>query len=267
MNRCVERIVVTAVIALVVVACDPLSTNNKLPDVASVSDLMLPAPSVVQGDVMKDSTGTDAPITIYAFDSQGRVLTNQAIEITVIDPSVHVDQFGFLHGLQLDSAGARIVAGVGTIQTPQTRVPVTVHPDIASTTASTASINFPVPVTDSSNNANWSPNLDVTITGAGPSNIQQGAQGFIVKYSITRSPAGVGGAATTYLIDSDASKKTSRDTTNSSGKASRRVVLRTGLLADPAKTDTIVVRATASYAGLVIGGFPIDFTIQIKKTP
>jgi len=259
--------VVAAVIAVIVVACDPLATNNKLPDVASISDLILPSPSVVKGEVMQDSLGVEAPLKLYAYDSEGRVLVNQAVFITVLDASVHVDNFGLVHGQQLDSVGARVVAGAGTLQTPQIRIPVTVHPDAASTTVSGATINFPVPVTDTSSNANWSPNLDVTITGFGDGNIIQGAQGFLVNYSITRSPAGVGGAATTYLIDADATKKTSRDTTNSSGKASRRVVLRSGLLADNTKTDTIVVRATASYGGLVISGFPINFTIQIKKTP
>ena len=264
----IERLVLVLVIAVIAVACDPLATNNKLPDVASLSDLMLPAPSVVQGEVMKDSTGVETPLKLYAFDSEGRVLTNQAIQITVVDPSIHVDQFGYVHGLSLDSAGARVIAGVGALQTPQVRIPVTVHPDIASApSGQTFALNFPVPVVDSSNQGNWSPSLDVTITGPGPGNVQQGAQGFIVKYTITRQPAGAGGAATAYLIDSDPAKKTSRDTTNSSGKASRRVVLRSGLLVDNTKTDTIVVRATASYSGLVISGFPIDFTIQTKKTP
>src|ERR1043165_5562762 len=190
---------------------------------------------------MQVSLGAESPLKLYAYDSEGRILLNQAVFITVIDASVHVDQFGLVHGQQLDSVGARVVAGAGTLQTPQIRIPVTVHPDQASTTVTAPVINFPVPVTDSTNTANWSPTLDVTIQGPGAGNVLQGAQGFLVNYSITRSPPGKGTGPTAYLIDTDAAKRTSRDTTNSSGKASRRVVLRSALLADSSKTDTVVV--------------------------
>jgi hypothetical protein len=252
---------------VVVTACDPLATNNQVSDVASISDLILPSPTVVLGDLMKDSTGADAKLQLLAYNSQGQVLTNEPILVTVIDPSIHVDDFGFVHGLELDSVGARVVAGAGALQTPQVRIPVTVHPDVASAAQTSFAISFPVPATDSTDVANWSAPLDLSIMGTGSGSIPQGAQGFLVDYTIMRSPVGVAGAATAYLIDTDASRKTSRDTTTSSGHASRRVVLRTAALASTANTDTIVVRATAKYAGLVIGGFPIDFTIEIKKKP
>src|ERR1051326_2181416 len=93
---------------LCAVACDPLATNNKLPDVASISELMVPAPSVVAGEVMLDSTGGEQPLTLLGYGRQGRVLVNEPIFINVLDASVHVDQFGLVHGQTVDSLGARV---------------------------------------------------------------------------------------------------------------------------------------------------------------
>jgi hypothetical protein len=244
-------------------ACDPLGTNNTSPDVASISDLILPSPSVVVGEIMRDSSGVEAPVTLNAYDRDGRLLVNQTVSINVLDASVTIDQSRFVHGVTVDTVGARVIAGAGSLQTQPVRIPVSVHPDFTTTTVASSTINFPIPATDSTSNANWSVPLDLLMTGNG----SRGAQGFIVKYSIIKQPAGLNGAPTVYLIDGDPNRPTSRDTTSASGHASRRVVIRSAQLANIAKTDTIVVRATASYAGLVIGGLPIDFTIQIKKTP
>ena len=267
MSRWIERALAAVLTLAIAVACDPLATNNSSITVESISDLGIPSPSVVVGQIMKDSLGNDAPLSLTAFDPKGRALLNQPIFITVLDPSVHVDQLGFVHGVTRDTIGARVIAGAGSLQTLQNRIIVTVPAQITTKSASQTAITFTV-ATDSTNKTNWSPLLISTATDVNG----VGAQGFIVKYTVIRSPlAQTTGAPTVYIAD-DNGKATTRDTTDHLGVASRLVVLRQAAIGDAAllggtKTDTIIVRATASYAGAVLPGMPIDFIIPVKKGP
>jgi hypothetical protein len=101
---------------------------------------------------------------------------------------------------------------------------------------------------------------------------QVGAQGFIVAYSIVRSPAPLKAGVPTAYIGNDIGAATTRDTTDHTGAAARRVVLRQAAIGDTdllngRKTDTIIVRATASYGGQAIPGTPIDFFIPVSRKP
>ena len=162
MKRLVSGALATVILAAVV-ACDPLATSNKSVTVASISDLHLPSPAVVIGQVMRDSLGNEAPLGLTAFDADGRVLLNTPIFINVLDSSVTIDQFGFVKGLFRDSIGARVVAGAGSLQTPQNRILVSVQPQVSAIGPAPTFINFTV-LTDSSNQTNWSPPLQVTLT-------------------------------------------------------------------------------------------------------
>ena len=267
MSRWTER-VSTAAVIVGITACDPLATNNSQATVASISDLMIPAPSVVVGELMKDSLGNDAPLSLAAFDPEGRLLVNQPIFISVFDPSIHVDQLGYVHGVIRDTVGARLVAGAGSLQTPQSRIIVSVRPELATKSTAPTAINFDIATPDTSNQTNWSPLLSLTLTNTAT----LGAQGFIVEYTVIRSPAPTTTGVPTVYLGDEAGKATRRDTTDHFGTASRRIVLRQQAFGDAAliagtKTDTVIVRATALYGGVNISGTPVNFTIPLKRKP
>src|SRR5262249_40919727 len=62
-----------AAVVLAIAACIDMSAPNN--GVASISTLLLPSPSVVIGDVMRDSTGVPAPLAVTPFDQAGKALT------------------------------------------------------------------------------------------------------------------------------------------------------------------------------------------------
>jgi hypothetical protein len=262
MSRCGER-AATAIVAVAMMAACDLSTKNA--DVTSISNLRLPSPSVVVGDVMRDSLGAPAPLSIEVFDAHGNVVANPTLVFSHLDSTISIDASGLVHGLKRDTVGARVVVGSGGLQTPQNRIFVSVAPKKAakSAGASAPAITFDTRI-DTTVQTNWSPLLPVTLTDS----TGVGAQGFIATYSIVRSPAPLTVGVPTVYIANDAGAATTRDTSDLAGVVSRRVVLRQAAVGDAAllsgtKTDTIIVRMTATYRAAAIPGTPVDFVIPV----
>jgi hypothetical protein len=254
-------------VIVAIAGCDLSTTRG---DIASISTLELPAPSVVIGDVLRDSLGTPTPLSIEVFDATGTPIANAPVVFTAPDTTIAVDASGVVHGLFRDTIGARVIAGAGGLQTPVSHLFVSVPPTVAAktTTTTTPTIVFDTHALDTLAQSNWSPLLGVTMTDAS----KVGAQGFIVRYSIVRSPTPLKAGVPTAYIGNDIGAATARDTTDRTGAAARRVVLRQAAIGDidllsGTKTDTIIVRATASYGGQAIPGTPLDFFIPVSKKP
>jgi hypothetical protein len=264
--------VMTAVAAM---ACSDIFGGASRSPIASISALALPYPTVVVGDVMRDSLGQAAPVSIQAYDANGNVVTSQLPTFTVLDAttstlatSVQIDQNGFVHGLIRDTLGARVFAGFGTLTAPPQRVIVSVAPAKATRPVDTLQISFIDSVTDTLRTSNWSGLLELMLTDASGT----GAQGFVVTYAVTRYPAPLNpGDQAAYIADATG-KPSGRDTTKSKGTAGRRVVLRQSKLDTASvrrglKIDTITVRATVKYNGADVSGTPIDYIIPVSKKP
>lgn len=233
--------------------------------VVAISNINLPYPSVVVGDVMRDSLGQPAPISIVAFGASGDTLPAEPVTFIAIDPSVTIDPDGTIHGVTKDTLGGRVIAGAGGLQTPPQRVVVTIAPTLATKSTDPTTIQFVNTTPDTSNNSNWSQPLVLTLTGAAADS----AKGYIVSYSIVEMPdAEVAGTPTAYIGD-DAAKPMSRDTTDAKGQASRRVILRQAAVASSirsgARSDTVIVRATVKYLGADVPGSPIQFVVPISQ--
>lgn len=242
--------------------------------IASISALSLPYPTVVVGDTMRDSLGVATPVSIQAYDADGRVVLNQSPQFTVLDAtssalatSVRIDQNGFVHGLVRDTLGARVFAGFGPLVAPVQRIPVSVAPQVAGSFTTAPAITFDVAATDTLAQTNWSPSLELTLTGAGGTP----AQGFVVTYELVRFPMPKTAGVPAAYIGDDSGKPSGRDTTNARGVVGRRVVLRQLAMADAVragtKADTITVRATVKYNGAAVSGTPFTYTIAVKKKP
>jgi hypothetical protein len=267
---------VAVVTAVTAVACSDIFGSASRSPIASISALSLPYPTVVVGDVMRDSLGQPAPVSIQAYDANGNVVTNQVPTFTVLDAtkstlatSVQVDSNGVVHGLVRDTLGARVFAGFGTLTAPAQRVIVSVAPTKAARTPGTPVISFVDSVTDTLRMSNWStPALGLMLTDANG----LPAQGFVVTYGVTRFPTPLNPGDQAAYIGDNAGKPSDRDTTKSNGIAGRLVVLRQGKLDTVSvrrglRTDTIIVRATVKYNGVDVSGTPINFVIPVQKKP
>jgi hypothetical protein len=257
-----RELLLAGVVLAAIAACD-LTTSAG--EIASISTINLPSPSVVIGDVMRDSLGAPAPVSIDVFDANGRQITDAHLTLRHLDSTITIESSGLVHGVSRDTVGARIVIGAGGLQTPIARVFVSVAPSKAKNAMTAApAIVFDSHV-DTTAQTNWSPLLVVELTDANG----VGAQGFITQYSLVRTPAPLTPQTPTAYLANDAGATSSRDTTDHAGVAGRRVVLRQAAIGDSVlldgnKIDTIIVRVTASYAGVVVAGMPIDFIVPVS---
>lgn len=265
MSRIRRAFVAAAALGLVA-ACIDLSGPDS--GVVSISSLRIPYPSVVIGDIMRDSLGAPAPLRLVAFDVEGNEIPGEPVTYFTLDTTISIDADGTVHGLFRDSVGSRVVGSAGPLQTSIQRIIVTPPPQAVTKDAAETAIAFEITAPDTSARSNWSPPLTLRLSAASDAAVQ----GFIVSYEIVRSPVPItAGTPTAYVAD-DAGRHSRRDTTDVRGNAARRVVLRQLAVGDAAllagtRTDTIVVRATVRYLGADVPGSPVDFFVPVKVKP
>jgi hypothetical protein len=254
-----------AAVAIVVAAC-AVELGGPRDGVLSITNVKLPYPSVVIGDLMRDSLGNPSPLTITAFGANGEEIATVP-EYVALDTTLTVDADGTIHGVYRDTVGGRIVASAGGLQTPPQRVIVTIAPTAATAGVDPTTIQFVNTEPDTTRNTNWSPPLLLTLTGATGAL----AQGYVVTYSLVETPdAEVAGTPTAYIGD-DAARSMPRDTTDTKGVSSRRVVIRQLAIAnsirDGSRSDTVIVQASVKYLGADVPGSPVQFIVPVSKKP
>jgi hypothetical protein len=249
--------------AWLAVAC--LDISSPVTGISSITSVLLPTPSVVVNDTLRDTLGNIRPLAVHAFGPNGEQIPDADIVVRyfAIDSTnkLHVDSTtGVAWGDAL-SPLAKVVArvsptnGKGTIQTLQ--VPLPVVPTPVRATKGDSVIDFPFDPTtvDTLGSGLVSPSLDVTVLGDADTPIPS----YIVSYKILRMPTSqVSGEPTVRILDRSGNDSTVA-ITSSSGVASRQ--LRVRLKAIPqnlligAATDTVVVQVRVLYQGN-----PLPFT-------
>jgi hypothetical protein len=248
--------------AIVAVACVDMSAPK---GPASISALQLPSPSVVVGDVMRDSTGAPAKLDVIAYDASGARLTDVAPQFFATDSGAPatVDLSGTVTGTKVGTV--HVVGQIGTLQTPAAAIPVTVAPTlIARTTTTTDTLIAPLSVDTTQKGTGAAA---VTVTGVGPT-APVGATGFIVKYKLLHAPSTISSSKSpaVFLAD-DQGNPSTVDTTDAAGHASRSVVVITAFLGDTSllkgSVDSAVVTAETSYKGALVSPSPLRMVIPI----
>lgn len=250
---------------LVLAAC--IELGGPKDGVVSITNLRLPYPSVVVGDLMRDSLGNPSPLSLTAFGADGEPLPTEPLTFVALDTTLSVDADGTVHGLFRDSIGGRVVGGAGGLQTPPHRIIVTIAPTTVAKSPDATTIQFVNTAPDTSATTNWSSPLVLTVTGSAGA----AAQGFVVTYSLLQTPdAATPGTPTAYIGDAVA-KPMNRDTTDTRGVASRIVVLRQAAVATDirsgSRSDSVIVRATVRYLGADVPGSPVEFIVPVSLKP
>ncbi len=262
MNR---RIAISlfVVAGLVAVACVDMSAPK---GPASISSLLLPSPSVVVGDTMRDSVGKAAPLRLIAYDSHDVPIPGTDVQFFVTDSAAvgHITN-GIVIG---DKQGAiHIIGQVGGVQTTPVTVPITIAPTQLALTAKVDTLRVPsAGINDTTSKSVGSANIAVTLRGAGDT----ASIGFLVKYELAKAPATIPSTIPGVFLSDDGTKLSAVDTSDGGG-ASRKLFVRSWLLVDQAvragtKVDSAVVIVTASYKGAPVSGSPIRVVIPIKGT-
>ena len=216
--------------------------------IAALSPLQFPLPGVVLGDTMRDSLGLVAPLRVIAYGVDGEPLSPQpTASFVVIDTGAH-----FAGALLIgDSLGpVRIVGTVGVLQTRPASVKITLSPDTL--VPADSIVHHKTYSIISGDSVAQSADLAVLVQHLGTPNT--GVEAVIVHYTIDQQPQGNGNGPTVVLVSGNAIS--TRDTTETSGRAARVARLRLLAMNATSTSDTVLVSATASYRGQVLGVVP-----------
>lgn len=238
----------------VAIACGDVPTFAD--GIAYISPVLLPSLAVAAGDVLRDSLGTPAPLSVQAFDANDKPIAGvtPTYVVSTVPAGVTIDANGNVTAL--DSVRTvQIVARVGSrIQTPAATLEVVAQPDTIY--SSTLTIDSLLAVTPSTP-------LQVTLSG-NRKGTRTPSKSILVHFQITKTFPSTGTVDTKNVFFADgggSDLSRSVDTTDASGIASRSVtaITVTGL-------DSIQVQATAkSLAGVVLTGSPVTFILPVKK--
>jgi hypothetical protein len=241
-------------VVLSAAACTDISGGSTA--VLSIQFDPLPAPSVVLGDTLRDTTGAVVRPVVHAFNFQGDEIIPAPVFFLSPDSGVTVDSAtGIVVGDSLRLTPARIVATVGTLQAIQF-VDVTLRPDLAQAVNALDSLRYSLLDTT----LNVSPLLQVRVThGVAPDD--SAVTSYIVSFAIvSQSNPQLG-----ELVN-DAGKASVVDTTDPSGIAGRKIRLHPLFLGSGTAVDSIVVNATAKYRGVQVNGSPVRLVLLLKPS-
>ena len=268
--------VAAAAAAWLVVAC--LDISSPVKGITAITSVLLPTPSVVMKDSLRDTLGKVQPLVVHAFGPNGEQIPDADITVRffAIDSTqkLRVDSItGRAYGDSL-SPLAKVVArvapadGKGVIQTLQVPLPVVPVPDSASKDESLINFPFEPATLDTLGSGVLSPTLDVKVLGGSSDTT---IQSYIVSYSIVRSPASkITGEPTVRILDRTGNDSTIA-VTSSSGIASRQLRIRLSVIPDSLRfgitTDTVVVRVRVLYHGNPLPIAPSDsFKLVLRAT-
>lgn len=223
--------------------------------VVALSPIMLPSPGLVASDTMRDSSGLVAPLRVLAYAANGDTLSPQPTTTFIALDTTALFAGQLLIG-KTAGTSVRVVGTVGTLQTQVSILKVTLSPDTLF--AADSVLHRKTYSIISGDTVSNSADLSVLVQHVAATS--SGVEAVVVRYTIDQAPAGNGSGAAVVLANGN--RLSSRDTTDASGRAARTARLRFAALG-ASTVDTVLVSATASYRGQVLG--TVQFTIVFTK--
>lgn len=265
-----RRVVVAVVtgLAAVAIGCAEVGTAPDVP--ASIEFAPFPSPAVVVGDTLRDAiTGAVAPIRAIVRNLAGAPIdsanTTYLYADANRDTALKVDgASGIVVGRMAVSTDTRVAARVGaTLQVLRTLL-VTTRPDTLDGSAVAALLTTTLPDTGRARaQLNTSTALTATVKHREGSTLTA-VHGWVVRFELV-APANPTNDTTraAYLVN-DAGTASVIDTTDAQGTAGRRVRVRASAFPTTG-TDTIVVRASATYKGRAIPGTGVLLKAPVRR--
>jgi len=239
-----------AIVVAVAAACTDIPTSDSA--VLAISAETLPAPAVVLGDTLRDSTGRATALQAKVYNFQGNVIANPTLSFLALDRGVNVDsKTGFVIGDSVRKTPARIVVSAGTLQVVQNLL-VTLRPDTMFAVNQRDSLQYSL--LDSTKNV--SPALSVRLLHSLTS-ADSAVNSYLVSFAVV-SPADT---LLARLVD-DTGLASRVDTTDDTGPAARKIRLSPIRLT--ALRDSIIVNATVKYRGAQVRGSPVRLVLIVK---
>jgi hypothetical protein len=214
-------IVAAAAVTLAIVAgCTDVSTDPE--EVVSLEFPPLPAPSVVVGDTLRDTTGAVVPLSARAYNVRGEVIASAPISFTAADPGITIDGEGRVLGDSIRASPSRVVATTaGGLQSAPQQISVVLRPDEVRNPDTKQDTVRP----STSTASRQSQPIRVQVLHRDPEHPADSAvQRYLVRYRITYPSVNPRDANRAHLIDATG-RLAQLDTTDSNGIAELRLEL------------------------------------------
>jgi hypothetical protein len=244
-----------------VVAC--LDISSPVSGILSITPIIVPTPSVVTGDSLRDTAGNVMPLQVIAFGANGDTVKDAVVRFFVVDTThqLHVDSVrGVVWGDTLTSNGAvfaRVTPakGKGSLVTPLDTIPIIPVP-VSAAADTNFVFAFDATATDTNAVSSISSPFGVTVRGNGGVAIQK----YVVGFELVRAPIPKANdvGPTLLLISSLSTNDSTYAVTDATGHATLRLRLRlsaTPRTLNAGGTDTAIVRFHVQYKGT-----PLQFT-------
>ena len=235
-------------VAIVIAACFEVPTGAN--DILSIEFKPLASPSVVVGDSLRDTLGAIQPLSITAFNYSGAEVENPPVIFTALDRGIKVDSVtGIVSGDSARST-ARVFA---TVRGLSISVPIAVvlRPDTVLGANARDSLSYSV-----LDSANISAPIGVKVVHATPVDTTA-VPSYLVSFRIL-SPVDTAFAK----LVTETSARSTLDTTDAGGVASRRVRIDVSRLASA--VDSVIVQAFVRYRGVDVRGSPARLVLKVK---
>lgn len=246
------------VASLVAGSCTEINTGAD--HVASLVFDTFPSPAVVTGDTLRDSLGLATPLQALAYNNRGDVVGATPIQYIALDTGVVITSEGYLIATRRSGA-VPLVADAGTIQSRPLTIVVTRRPDSAAVSGPDRdTVNYVLP---DNATTNASPALTVKVMTGDSADGTHVTTGWRVSYQAFFRGGAVapGDTSAVYLVDG--ARRTTMDTTDASGLASRSVRVRPIGITVSA-VDSVIVVARVTYRGADVRGSPLRFVIFLQ---
>ena len=275
------------VLAAALAACSEVKTGPDTPVALSFDSL--PAPSIVIGDTLRDSTGAAVPFRATAFNSDGDPIPTAPIHWFVLTRDTLHRATGDTVLLAVDSLtgvavaplpsnpdlvytrsaqDVTIVPQVNGLAGPTRQIALTLRPDSLATTAVTDTAGPSRGDTTTVARVTKPVQVQVLHDSASLGQHFLPVRAWIVRYALEYHGAAVSPTSRAFRVVTDVSpfRRSDRDTTDASGSAARRVAIDPDSLTVAATggVDSITVVVTATYRGLPLRGAPARVTIPMR---
>jgi hypothetical protein len=244
-----------------VAACTEVSTNPSVVVALEVHAPQLPA--VVQGDTMRDSTGTPAPLVAIAFNGRNDTIPDAPVRFLALDSGViSVDSVTGLVVARDTTGQSRVIVSAGTLQSVPLTIQVTRAPDSLQAVSPLSDTLVYVLGFDST--TAFQVRLSHLVS---PADTLVPVPNYLVQYAIV-DPPGLPSDTAHVVILNDSRAPAHADTTDAQGMASRRLLVPRSPAAGALPPDSVVVEVTAfkqDRAHTPVPGSPVRFTVQLQQ--
>ena len=244
-----------AIVAATIAAAACIDLSTDLDEIVAIEFAELPWPSVVAGDTLRDASGAVAPLVARLFDGSGDMVTGP-VEFLTQEAKVHVVAGDRLVADDTATGRAGVFASTAGVQSIVRQVEIVDAPDSIAADGTIVPLDWVVP---DDPQLNMSQPLGVRVVSAGGAAVRS----WIVTFQLEAGGLAIPESDTTRIFPvSEAGRPSYADTTDLSGKASRRLRLRVAPGLVP--PDSAIITVSAAYKGIALRGSPVRLVLPLR---